>query len=65
MRFQYRCFAECKDLVRGPHVAAHIVQRKITAAFPYRGKRGGEATEDRVSIRPDLDHFGSDVDLVG
>ena len=38
---------------------------KSTATFPYRGKRGGGATEDRISNRPGLDHLAYDFGLRG
>ena len=50
-----------------PRTLANLLQcnkqSKFTATSPYRGKRGGGATEDRVNIRPDLDHLSYDSGL--
>jgi hypothetical protein len=65
MRFQIRCFARCKDF------GAVLPQRRTScnAKSPQRFRTGEneavEATEDQVSIRPDLDHIGYDVGLAG
>ena len=42
-----------------------LKQSNFTAMFPYRGKQGSGATEDRISIRPGRDHLSYDVGCVG